>query len=94
LCQTETETETEKKSARSRFTPPSQKDVSEYLIHISYPGDVIDAAQNFIAYYASKGWTVGRSPMKSWKDACVTWKKNAEKFNREKNPITPGSIQR
>nr|WP_325254549.1 hypothetical protein [uncultured Oscillibacter sp.] len=31
--------------------------------------------EEFVAFYASKGWRVGRSPMKSWKSAVVTWEK-------------------
>ena len=29
----------------------------------------------FVAFYESKGWLVGKSKMKSWKSAIVTWEK-------------------
>jgi hypothetical protein len=30
-------------------------------------------AQQFVDYYESKGWVIGKSPMKSWKAAVRTW---------------------
>lgn len=30
-------------------------------------------AEQFINYYESKGWVIGKSPMKSWKAAVRTW---------------------
>lgn len=32
-------------------------------------------AEQFCAFYESKGWKVGNQSMKSWKAACVTWHK-------------------
>ena len=32
----------------------------------------------FVAFYESKGWMVGRNPMKSWPAACATWQKREE----------------
>lgn len=34
-------------------------------------------ADKFINYYESKGWVVGKSPMKSWKGAVANWKSNS-----------------
>ena len=34
--------------------------------------------QGFIDFYESKGWMVGKTPMKDWKAAC----RNAEKWER------------
>ena len=33
-------------------------------------------AQQFFDYYESKGWKVGKSPMKDWKASVRTWEKN------------------
>lgn len=38
-------------------------------------------AESFVDYYTSKGWVVGKSPMKDWKAAIRTWNKNHAKFN-------------
>ena len=51
--------------------------VEEVAAHVRARGYTFDAEQ-FWSYYESKGWLVGRAPMKSWQSACVTWQK-AEK---------------
>lgn len=35
--------------------------------------------ERFCDYYESVGWHVGKNPMKSWKAACRTWDRNAQK---------------
>lgn len=63
----------ETKAKKSKFVPPAVEDVAAYC---SERGNGIDA-QEFVAYYASKGWTVGKnSPMKDWKSAVITWERN------------------
>lgn len=54
-----------------QFSPPSIQEVREYCIG---RGNGIDAEQ-FVDFYASKGWKVGNSPMKDWKAAVRTWEK-------------------
>lgn len=82
---TETETETEavsesvsgasphtpKKGERERFIPPTLKEVQDYCMERENGID----PEEFIAFYESKGWKVGRASMKSWKAAVVTWEK-------------------
>lgn len=58
--------------AQKRFTPPTISEVEEYAREKGYSVD----AEKFVAYYESKGWLVGKSPMKNWKAAVVTWSKN------------------
>ena len=60
--------EKDKKENR-RFTPPSLKEVSEYITEKGYHVD----AQSFVDFYTSKGWRVGNSPMKDWKACVRTW---------------------
>ena len=69
------------KSRTSRFSPPSVSDVEEYC---KERGNDIDA-ESFVSYYESKGWLVGKSPMKDWKAAIRTWEKNDIKSGRKKN---------
>ena len=79
---TETETETNTQpsndgkgdNARKRFTPPTLAEVQSYVAERHSPVD----PQGFIDFYASKGWMVGKTPMKDWKAAC----RNAEKWER------------
>lgn len=58
-----------------RFTPPSLEEIAVYLKDSGKDYSV--NAEAFHAFYESKGWLVGRSPMKSWKAAVVTWEKNS-----------------
>lgn len=63
------------------FVPPTIEEVTTYQLEIASP--VTPTA--FIDFYASKGWVVGKSPMKDWKAAyrrARGWDsfKNKEKF--------------
>ena len=55
----------------TRFSPPSLSEVQAY---ISERGSAVDA-QQFVDFYASKGWMVGKNRMKDWKAAVRTWEK-------------------
>lgn len=69
---TESESESKtKESARARtaFAPPSVEEVEAYC---SQRQNGIDP-EAFIAFYASKGWMVGKTKMVDWKAAVRTW---------------------
>lgn len=55
---------------RTRFAAPTVDEVKAYAIEKGYAG--FDA-ERFVDYYASKGWVVGRSPMKDWRAAVRGW---------------------
>lgn len=83
---TKTNTETETDSTppiggsttrAKRFAPPTLAEVQSYVAERHSPVD----PQEFIDFYASKGWMVGKTPMKDWKAAC----RNAEKWDRWAN---------
>lgn len=57
-----------------RFVPPTLAEVQSYVAERQSPVD----PQGFIDFYASKGWMVGKTPMKDWKAAC----RNAETWER------------
>lgn len=63
-----------------RFTPPTLAEVQSYVAERHSAVD----PQEFIDFYTSKGWMVGKTPMKDWKAAC----RNAEKWDRWRG-ITP-----
>ena len=69
-----------KKESNRRFTPPSLEEVAEYC---KSRNNTVDPEQ-FIAFYASKGWKVGKEPMKDWKMSVITW----EKRNKQNKPPT------
>jgi len=57
-----------------KFKIPTEDEVKQYALELSYRIN----PSAFIAYYESKGWKVGSSPMKSWKAAVKTWKIKAQ----------------
>lgn len=57
---------------RKRFTPPTVEEVREYVREKGYNVD----PETFVDFYASKGWFVGKSPMKDWRAAVRTWAKD------------------
>jgi hypothetical protein len=75
--ETETETETEilttptPSSEAKRFSKPTVAQVEAYCQARSNGID----AQQFIDHYESKGWKVGKTPMKDWQAAVRTWEK-------------------
>ena len=54
---------------KKRFTPPTLEDVQEYIEQKGYKVD----ASKFIDFYTSKGWLVGKTPMKDWRAAVRVW---------------------
>ena len=62
-----------------RFAPPSLEEVSNYCKELK---NGIDASQ-WIDFYTSKGWFIGKNKMKDWKAAVRTWE------NRTKGEDSP-----
>lgn len=78
----ETEETFQKKVApKTRFSKPTVEEVQEYCFERNNGID----AQNFIDFYESKGWVVGKSKMKNWKAAVRTWEKNSINKNQNQN---------
>ena len=69
----EKEVDREKKveKAASRFTPPTVDEVRDYCLERN---NGIDAEQ-FVDFYASKGWMVGKNKMKDWRSCVRTWER-------------------
>lgn len=59
-------------SKESRFIPPTLQEVQAYC---QERGNKVDAEQ-FIDFYAAKGWMVGKNKMKDWKACVRTWERN------------------
>lgn len=54
---------------RNVFKPPTLEEVKEYCFERNNGID----AQQFIDFYSSKGWMIGKNKMKDWKAAVRTW---------------------
>lgn len=59
------------KEKTTRFTPPTVEEVAAYCKERNNNVD----AEMFVAFYASKGWKVGNTPMRDWKKCIITWEK-------------------
>ncbi|MCD8265704.1 MAG: DUF6291 domain-containing protein, partial [Prevotellaceae bacterium] len=56
---------------RTVFVPPTLQEVMDYCHERDSAVDPVA----FWSFYESKGWLVGKSPMKNWKMAVVTWER-------------------
>lgn len=65
------EKETKEKCVKEKFKKPTPEEASNYAKSIGFQN--LDG-EKFCAYYETRGWVVGKTPMKSWKAAIKTWK--------------------
>ena len=76
------------KKGSSHFQKPSLEAIREYC---SSRGNNVDAEQ-FFNFYESKGWVVGKSPMKDWKAAIRTWEKREKEVPQRKRATHKESV--
>lgn len=71
-----------------RFSKPTVEEIAEYC---NMRGNSIDA-QTFYDFYESKGWVVGRSPMKDWRAAVRLWEQRDKErpISKPKSDAKPG----
>ena len=73
------------KKSSSHFQKPSLDEIRQYCIS---RGNKVDAEQ-FFNFYESKGWIIGKSPMKDWRAAVRTWEKREKEVpQRKRSPLT------
>ena len=63
------------KKKRQIFKSPTSEEVRDYAKTLNYC--TLDAEQ-FVDYYQSKGWMIGKNKMKDWQAAVRTWKRRDE----------------
>ena len=71
----------------TRFIPPTVEEVRDYC---NERNNNIDA-ENFVDYYESKGWMIGRNKMKDWKASVRTWERN--EYSKPKNKVGSNGIR-
>lgn len=72
---------------RRRFVPPTIEDVRDYIYGRGPEYQSIDP-EEFVAFYQSKGWMVGKAPMKDWRAALTTWaRKRVRGGGRPQEPV-------
>ena len=69
---------------RKVFTKPTVEEVKAYCVERKNNVN----ADKFIDFYESKGWLIGKNPMKDWKACVRTW----EKGGNSSPPIKPTSV--
>jgi uncharacterized protein YdaU (DUF1376 family) len=94
--QPESESESYKERGKtpdgSLFKKPTIDDIKTQCISISLP---LSESEKFFNYYESKGWRVGKSPMKSWKAALNTWKlRYQERLPSGRSGYNPDGLNR
>lgn len=76
-----------------RFQKPTAEEVTNYARKIGF---ILDGNQ-FCDFYESKGWMVGKSPMKVWQAAVRTWKAKeprADRWGAPKPIQTPPDVDK
>jgi len=71
------------KSGKKRFKAPSIEDVVQCFTDKGHPHPKIEGAR-FWNYYESKGWVVGKNPMKNWQAAVAGWMSRSKPNSNKK----------
>lgn len=58
------------------FSPPTLDEVCRHVAAKGYSFDPVA----FFSHYESNGWLVGRTKMKNWHSACITWERNQKTY--------------
>lgn len=58
------------------FKPPTLDEVCRHVAAKGYSFDPVA----FFSHYESNGWLVGRTKMKNWHSACITWERNQKTY--------------
>ena len=76
------------KRESSRFQKPSIEEIRQYC---SSRNNSVDPEQ-FFNFYESKGWIIGKSPMKHWRAAVRTWEKREKEVPQRKREFRRESV--
>jgi hypothetical protein len=72
------------KEGKKRFKPPTTAEVQKYAKEKGYTKDDIDPEQ-FVDFYESKNWYVGKNKMKNWKAAARNWVRRSRERNQQQH---------
>ena len=73
---------------RTKFQKPS---LDEVRLYCQERNNQVDP-ERFFNFYESKGWVVGKSPMKDWKAAVRTWEKREKEIPQRKRECRQESV--
>ncbi len=75
-------------NGRGRFQKPTIEEIRQYCLEKSLDVD----AEHFYNFYESKGWVVGKSPMKNWRAAVCTWSRREKEISPRKRESRKESV--
>lgn len=81
------ERNTKDKEKRGNFVPPTVEEVAAYC---SERNNSVDP-ENFVNFYSSKGWMIGKNKMKDWRAAVRTWESKDRAAPTPKK-VTTGNV--
>lgn len=67
----------EEQKKRTYFKPPTVEEVAAYVKEKGYSVD----AEQFVAFYESKGWMIGKNKMQKWRAAVATWQRKQSGYS-------------
>lgn len=71
---------------KTKFVKPTVEEIRQYCLERNNGID----PETFYHHYESNGWRIGKTPMKSWKSAIITWeRKRQEELERKKDVDSP-----
>lgn len=73
IAEADTKADTDLKKS-VRFVPPTIAEIAEYGSTLTPP---FTKAEKFWNFYEMKGWMVGKTKMKKWRNAVANWNKEA-----------------
>jgi hypothetical protein len=59
---------------KEKFVKPTLEEIKTYFAEKGYEGE----SERFYDFYSSKGWMVGKNPMKDWRAAVRNWVRGKE----------------
>ena len=74
---------------KNTFIRPKAEEITEYSKEIGFTLD----GNQFIDHYEARGWLIGKNPMKDWKAAVRTWKRNSSNFTTTPTQTTKISLK-
>jgi len=74
--------ESNNKGSSARFIPPTIDDVRQYCKEKGYA----ISPEQFVDYYSSNGWKVGKNPMVDWRAAVRNWGRKEQHNGRNTDP--------
>jgi len=73
------------KEKKKRFSPPTEQEVTDFMISLNWPADNGATARAMIDYYAQQGWKLSNgNMMKDWNAAARGWLRNQQKWDAKK----------